>query len=558
MRLLYENFKGLVPRIDKHLIEGSHAQKALDVNLWHGTLKPFREKALCHAISQDTKSVFFDNCCWKTYDKCVDFVRLNTTCKRQVITGLFDYPAGACATDCNPKWVRLGLPCPGKALLVESLTPLKTPDCKAQNFIDAIDYDRVSRVYVYTYVNSCCDESSPSYPSEVIDIDDGGRVLISGFERPSPEYDVTHIRIYRVASGFDKSNTTIDNILIDEKNEISAFYLVAEIPITQSAYIDDLKDYELGSALETQEYTEPPKNLTGIIPLKGVQLAGYYDGNKIRLSMPNYPHVWQEADELTIPDKILALVPLKNDIIVLTCGAIYKVEPIPNCDTVGCRRVGATIEDYPLISCCHRYGYTVTPEGVAFVSSHGIILTNGDTAKNITSSYFAPDDWQALHPDRLSITYHRDSIYIFSDEVGYCLQFPVSMANWVNSHLIELSDRPKYAFSEREELFLVENDGVYRWGAGDKFRPYEWVSKTEISPTQVNFAGVKVSRYTEGNLEFSFIGDNSLIKHYTIVDSDKLRLPSGRRDTEFKTKLTGTAEVYRVEISTSYRELGTI
>lgn len=558
MHILYQNFKGVLPRLHSHLLEGEHAQKALDVNLWHGTLKPFREKVLCHEINTDTKSVFFDNCCWKTYDKCVDFTRLNTTCERQVITGLFDYPATACSSDCDPKWIRLGLPCPGKAPIVEFLTHITPPNCKAQNVIDAINYDLVSRVYVYTYVNSCCDESSPSYPSERIDMEDWGRTLISGFDIPPPEYDVTHIRIYRLASGFDKTNTSLDNITVDEKNSLSGYYLVEEIPISKLSYIDEKRDYELGRALETQEYTEPPKGLTGVISLRGTQLAGYYDGNKVRFSMPNYPHVWQEADELTFPDEILALVPYNDNVIVLTCGAIYKIEPIANCATVGCRKVGATLEDYPLMSCCHRYGYTITPDGVAFVSTHGIILTDGNKAKNITSPYFAPDDWQDLHPDRLSIAYHRDAIYIFSDEVGYCLQFPISVANWSNSKLIELSDRPKYAFSADEELYLVEDKGVYVWDRGDTLRPYIWVSKVEISPTQVNFAGAKVSRHKNGWSEFTLTGDNTTIKRYNVINSDKFRLPSGRRDVEFYVTLKGTAEVYRTEISTSYRELSTI
>ena len=52
MNLLYRNFKGEVPRLDKHLLGGEYAELALDVNLWHGTLKPFRETKLCHSLKQ--------------------------------------------------------------------------------------------------------------------------------------------------------------------------------------------------------------------------------------------------------------------------------------------------------------------------------------------------------------------------------------------------------------------------------------------------------------------------------------------------------------------------
>lgn len=559
MKMLYRNFKGMLPRLDTHLLSGEHAELALDVNLWHGTVKPFREKALCHALRQSTKSVFYDDCCWKEFDKCVDFTRLNTTCNRQVVTGLFDYPASACSADCDPKWSRLGVPCPGEGPSVELLTPLKEPEeCYAENFIGSIDYARTNRTYVYTYVNECCDEGPPSYPSENIDVDDGGRVMLTGFNVPPAEYNVTKIRIYRLASGFDQNNTNIESVMIDEKSALSEFFFVGEIDVGETVFIDDLMDYELGYALETQEYTEPPVNLQGVISVDGTQLAGFYDGNKIRFSMPNYPHVWQEADELTVPDTIQALVEMNGNVIVLTCGAIYMVEPIKDCKTVGCRQVHKTLENYPLISCCGGHGYAMTPKGVVFVSTDGLILTDGRQAQNLTSPYFAPDDWKAMLPDRMSVAYHRDSVYFFSENVGYCLQFPVSLSQWENSNLIQLSDRPKFAFSANEDLFLVEDDGVYRWGMGDKWRPYLWRGKKEISPSQVNFAGAKVSRYNGGDVKFKLFGDNLLIKEYDPQQTEKFRLPSGRRDIEFQLELSGTAEVYQVEISTSYRELSSL
>lgn len=559
MKILYQNFKGMLPRLDQHLLNEGYADVALDVNLWHGTLKPFREKALCHTIRETTKSVFYDECCWKEFDKCVEFTRMNTSCSRQVVTGLFAYPATACSSECNPEWIRLGVPSPIEAPEVEVLTELKTPEsCYAENLIDAIDYDRVARTYVYTYVNSCCDEGPPSYPSEIVDVDDGGRVMVSGFNIPSAEYGITSIRIYRLASGFDQGNTNIENFTIDDKKALSEYFLVGEIGVNDGAFVDELRDYELGVALETQEYTEPPSDLRGIISVDGTQLAGFSGGNKVRFSMPNYPHVWQEADELTLPDNILALVEFNHSVIVLTCGSIYKIDPIKDCKTVGCRHVTKTIEDYPMESCCNGHGYTLTPYGVVYVSPRGLILTDGTKATNITSPYFAVDDWQALLPDRMSVVYHRDSIYFFSEHIAYCLQFPVSMTKWDQSNLIQLSDRPKWAFGAGEDLFLVEKNGIYRWGMGDTFRPYFWRSKKEISPTQVNFAGGKVSRYNGGNVTYKLFGDDLIIREYEPLRNEKFRLPSGRRDIEFHSELSGTAEVYRVELSTSYRELSTV
>lgn len=557
MNLLYRNFKGEIPRLDRHLIGGEYAELALDVNLWHGTLKPFRETKLCHTLKQSTKSVFHDDCCWKEFDKCVDFARLHSTCDRQVVSGLFAYPATACSGECDPEWIRLGVPCPGTGPEVEVLDPLNAHGCYAENVIDGINYDRVSRTYVYTYVNSCCDEGQPSYPSDLVDVDDGGRVMLSGFNVPPEEYGIEKIRIYRLASGFDVNNTNVEQFMLDGKNSVSEFFYVGEIDIDETVFIDDKRDYELGYVLETKEYTEPPAELAGVITVDGTQLAGFVE-NRIYFSMPNYPHVWQEADELTVHDNVQALIEFNHNVIVLTCGAIYLIEPIKDCKTVGCRQVHKTAENYPLLSCCGGHGYTKTPKGVVFISAEGLILTDGQTAQNITSPYFAQDDWRALRPDRMSVAYHRDGIYFFSDDVGYCLQFPVSLSDWENSRLVRLSDRPLYTFSAKEELYLVYKDGVYRWNVGDKYRPYLWRGKKEISPTQVNFAGAKISRYNGGDVGFKLFGDDILIKAYEPHVTEKFRLPSGRRDTEFQVELAGTAEVYQVEISTSYKDLGTI
>ena len=59
-------------------------------------------------------------------------------------------------------------------------------------------------------------------------------------------------------------------------------------------------------------------------------------------------------------------------------------------------------------------------------------------------------------------------------------------------------------------------------------------------------------------MKFKLTGDGITIKEYEPLTTEKFRLPSGRRDTEFQVELTGTAEVYQVEISTSYQELGTL
>ena len=59
-------------------------------------------------------------------------------------------------------------------------------------------------------------------------------------------------------------------------------------------------------------------------------------------------------------------------------------------------------------------------------------------------------------------------------------------------------------------------------------------------------------------MTFRLTGDNILIKEYQPVETEKFRLPSGRRDVEFQVEMTGTAEVYQIELSTSYRELGTV
>ena len=149
MNILYKNFKGIAPRYDSHLLGDGFATTAKDVNLWHGTLRPFREKKLCREIKKATKSVFYDNCCWKEFDTCVEFTRLNTTCSRQVVTGLFDYPATSCSDECNPRWIRLGLPSPGTAPTVERLDPLAGKrGCYAENLIDSIEYKRATRTYV--------------------------------------------------------------------------------------------------------------------------------------------------------------------------------------------------------------------------------------------------------------------------------------------------------------------------------------------------------------------------------------------------------------------------
>lgn len=536
-------------------MQDNYAVKAVDVDLSHNTLRPFRERLEVRTLNKNTKRVYFDDCCWQEFDNCqASFCRLTTFCDRAFATGLYNYPVQHCGEGCKMNWKRLGVPRPDKAPGVTGLGAGGFDRSYNPNTQRSMDEKLEQRVYVYTYVNSCCDEGAPSDPSNLVFADDGGAVSVYGFAKPPKEYGIEKIRIYRMSSPAILKALGTDNFAVEHS---TLFVQVGEIKVSSSTFVDDVLNMNCGGPLTTIECVEPPADLSCITVMNNRELAGITEGNKVRFSLPFSPHNWNDDFELTFPEDIVGLATLGTGLIAFGASKTnYAITEIRDCKEGNCRDVTPYLENLTVVNPCLPNQILTTPLGVIFVSSHGLVLANERQQQVITSKFFSPSDWRELHPDQMTLGFYDSSVF-FSTPLK---TFRLGLGNPTDSldvNLIEISDKPDYIFSDGDKLFFAEKGKVYQWDAGNSYRRYHWESKRFNYPIEANWACARVRTSNRGNqVDFYLIGDDySQIHKCDIALSDKFRLPCGRSDDEFSVIIHGDREVYSVSLASSMRDL---
>lgn len=545
-------FHGIMPRTHRNKLGDSYATVAHDVDLRHGTLRPWREPRNVQAASESTKTIYQLGCCWFQWDKCVEVSEYSQECQRLYVTGDQPYPVFTavdreCNIGCGDKeWTRLGVPRP------------KNPPVVSGGLSAVTQESHETTSYIYTYVNCYCEEGPPSpVTSDIIRDDESGTpIVISGFETPSPEYNIKKIYIYRNVSGRMRTQEQV-------KEPVTEYFFVGEIDISTGVFNDTTRNLDIGHANNTKFYMEPPKGLRGIsLANGGNTLAGFVQ-NKLYFSNNNFPHAWSVYNELSLDDNIRMIRPNGNKFTVMTDGGVYNVDAIGDCTHVNsCRAVSKSEYPFPAITCCSNFGSVSTPFGVIFVTARGLAMV-GDSNPNptlITLPWYAEDDWAKLRPETMRLGYHGGFLFCTSDTVTFMLLIDTTTYN--NSHnknyqLSTLSDKPTmYHLSRSGEMFLLEDGFIRQWGAGDVLRPFAWQSKVFDTREFANFLSLEIGSQAFTN--FTLFADDKVVYNDIVQDQTDQRLPFYGRHKRHGLRFEGTDEVWGCSIATSFRELANI
>lgn len=454
---LYE-FRGIVPRLQGRQLPRTYATIAHDVDLTHGTLKPFRDTKKISDKSGGVRLHAY-GCDLFVFSKCVSISEWIPDCPRLFVTGRVDYPETAEIVDGELVYRRLGVPRP------------ETAPNTSNHDVDT-DTSR-SIAYVTTFVNNFGEEGPPSLPSQDVSIEDGQSVAVTFYYNPDFEYDIKKIRIYRRESGFRTGSEK-------ESTPNTNWYLVGEVPVSTGSLLDDTPIGAVGYPLSTTEFREPPKNLKNItLATETAVLVGTL-GNKILFSKNLQSHNWPVSQEMTLDDNIVAIESYGDSIYVATDGYPYRIDATTACDDRSCRSVIKYDVPMPMIACHTGRGSVATPVGMVYVSADGLVLLPaGGTPKMISTDHFSADDWRTLEPHTMRLAYHKGALFVVSNAISFILWLDrETYADATHKNLVTISDEPVDMVQTRQgELLLLNQDGVYHWAASELYRSYKWVSE---------------------------------------------------------------------------------
>lgn len=534
-------FAGIIPRLRKKQLPKGYATVAHDVDLTHGTIKAFLEPRYIKDVPTDSVYMYVWGCDVLTWNKCVDVAEWLPDCPRLFITGNADYPQTVTMENGRLVYRRLGVLAPQSAPIPTVITPTEESDRHR------------ATAYMVTFVNSFGEESGPSMPSYDVVIEDGQPVQLDFRYAPPIEYDIKKMRIYRRETGFRTG-------LEKEQEFDTHWFLLAELDIDERELVDTTPIIHLGWAYENLDTREPPADLSNITAIPETAILAGSVANKLLFSRNLQPNNWELPQEMTLDDNIIALGSSGNSLYVATDGHPYRVQADVGCDNRACRDIHRYKQAFPMINCHTGHGAITTPFGFVYASTDGLVmLSDSPNPQVITSEVLSQDDWRQLAPHTTRLAYYKGALFVVTDKISFILWLDNNTySDTKYKKMVTFSDVPTDMFVSRQgELLLLQQTGrIEQWNAGNKLRPYKWVSATIDTGFLFDLTRLR-AKVLNANSEISIVSSRAKISRN--FPKGDIIIPFGRhgRQHEFNIEAMGTGEITEIVAGLSEIDMGT-
>ena len=508
-----EKFAGLAPAVSPRLLSDQFGQEAENINFETGRL--LSKKAIGSSIktlsNNDRTSIYRYKYgandaseAWLQWDEDVDVVEgpiPGDTTNRLYWTGE-DYPRIGWAstitggTSQPNNSYRLGVPAPHVAVGVaisgnanDELTPMDVS-------------------YVYTYVTADGREGPPSPPSTVLERDNEQSATLT-FVTPSVTSNNnlgagSLRRIYR-------SNTGSTN---------SQFQFLAEIPISQASYLDDVEAETLGEVIPSSGWIGPPDDdsslypdgpLQGLINMAQGVMAGF-TGKRFCLSEAFLPHAWPIAYRITTDDNIVAIAQTAGGVAALTNGQPYFITGTDP------SAMSATRIDLPQ-ACVNKHSVVDMGSYVLYAGPDGLCAVEGGAGRVITNGLITTEQWNAdFDPTSLKAFKHEGTYVAFTSGGGGWVFDPRSDDASIST-FTHVEVRGAYTDPADAELYVIHTNKIKKFqGHASNVETLTFKTKKFVLPKPGSMSWVSISA-NEYPVTVKVYGDGTLIAHYTLNKS---------------------------------------
>lgn len=479
MKLTFQQFSGVAPRIAPRLLPATLAQEALDVKLWSGELRPHYADEILQYIPSSIQTIYrykWKNSSdrWLMWNSPTDVVKspvYNDDNNRIYFTnngGFFvtdssllldqDYNTGYIP---EGSWYYTAIPQPGQS------------DIWVSGGTGSGDVE--SRSYVYCYVrqwpDGTIDVGKSSGPLKnlndksryTVDVRPGQTVSMS-IEEPLLTHHngavrgINKIYIYRseVTSAGQAVYSYVDQFDVNLERVTNNPNAVWKTNYYE--YTDSKPNTALGEACPSIYWDPPVDGLKGLVSLQNGLFAAYKDST-VYVSDWNAPHAWPYEHSVTIDYPIVGLGSFGNTIVVCTEAApVLIVVQDPTNPTVK-----AIQENCPCVS---ADSIVNTRNGVIFASQTGLVLINSTSPTCITEKLITQDEWLPLHPESLKGAFLNNTYYgIFTNPSDKATGFIFDLDSYtystgynsvVSSGLVFTTQSAKILYNdiEQSQLFI--------------------------------------------------------------------------------------------------------
>lgn len=515
MKLTFQQFSGIAPRIAPRLLPATLAQEALDVKLWSGELRPHYADEILQYIPSTVQSIYRYKWKNKTYNwlgwaKSVNVVKgpvYDDENNRIYLT--VNDGTGFLVTDSSlledrdyingleSKAYAVAIPEPGQS------------DIWVSGGTGSGDIE--SRSYVYCYVRQWSDgtidvgkssgplKNSSDRSRYTVDVRPG-QVVDMSIVDPIAHANgigagINKIYIYRseVTSAGQALYSYVDQFDVNTNRVTNNPAAVWVADGSYYKYSDSKPSTSLGEACPSIYWDPPVTGLKGLVSLQNGLFAAYKDST-VYVSDWNAPHAWPYEHTVTIDYPIVGLGSFGNTIVVCTEAApVLVVVQDPTNPTTK-----AIQENCPCVS---ADSIVNTRNGVIFASQNGLVLINSTSPTFITEKLLTQDEWLPLHPESLKGAFLNNTYYgFFTNPTDTAAGFIFDLDSYtystvynsiVSSGMVYTTQHAKVVYNdiEQSQLYVcypLENGTQYSlcsFASDSRInKSFRWRSKVNVSP----------------------------------------------------------------------------
>lgn len=514
MKLTFQQFSGIAPRIAPRLLPATLAQEALDVKLWSGELRSHYADEILQYIPSNIQSIYRYKWKNKTYNWLM-WPYETRVAKGPVYDDennriYFMNQGGFFVTDSsllldqdyNTTFT------PGESCYHVAIPQPGQSDIWVSGGTGSGDVE--SRSYVYCYVrqwpDGTIDVGKSSGPLKnfndrsryTVDVRPGQTVAMS-MEDPLLTHHngavrgINKIYIYRseVTSAGQAVYSYVDQFDVNTERVTNNPNAVWKTNYYE--YTDSKPNTSLGEACPSLYWDAPVDGLKGLVSLQNGLFAAYKDST-VYVSDWNALHAWPYEHTVTIDYPIVGLGSFGNTIVVCTEAApVLIVVQDPTNPTTK-----AIQENCPCVS---ADSIVNTRNGVIFASQNGLVLINSTSPAFITEKLLTQDEWLPLHPESLKGAFLNNTYYgFFTNPTDTAAGFIFDLDSYtystvynsiVSSGMVYTTQPAKVVYNdiEQSQLYVcypLENGTQYSlcsFASDSRInKPFRWRSKVNVSP----------------------------------------------------------------------------
>ena len=415
-----------------------------------------------------------------------------------------------------------------------------------------VERNIVTRFYVATFVTDWGEESQPSEPTELIEVDQNDTVNVARPAMSTGESftarNIVKWRLYRTATGA----------------QITTFQFVEEFDIGTTTYVDEKKQEALGESIVSAAWREPqyrsdeqssvwPKPVVGSNPhLRGLTgmpngiMAGFLD-NTVAFCEPYQPYAWPVEYEISTEHPIVGLGVFGQTLFVGTTANPYFISGADSA-SMSAQKMDSNQ------SCASADSIASVQGGVLFASPDGLCVADQGGVRVVSQGLYTRDDWQTLNPYTMFALEHEGIYYLFyNNGTKGCLSFDM-----LNQKLgrVDLQADAGYIDRITDTMYLANESSITAVFRGTTHRTSVWKSIKFTLPDQQPMAWLRVlgDQSAGSPVTVKWYGDGQLRHTVTINSIEPVRLPPGRY-LEHELEITSSARVTQLFMSSTTQEL---